>query len=206
MSIDFSLETLTRQHSIADFHCGDADEEKDIAEYLRDVALNDMAKGLAWTFVLLDHRKATTGKNVAGFLTLRAHSERINEHFFADFEDFDEENAIDDLEVPLIELMYLARDSEWEGQGIGDVLMAELLNQVAHAADHIGFIGMHLRSTRKGKRLYERYPFQIFEAHPRSDGYRYIISVRDIRNIAAVIRQLEAQENSEDGDGNSGEN
>jgi len=94
------------------------------------------------------------------------------------------------IEVPLVELMCLARDKRWKGLGIGPTLMIEALRIVAEVADRIGTIGVHLRSTPSGERLYRDYGFREFKAHPTFDPARYNLSIRDVRAIAERAREL----------------
>jgi ribosomal protein S18 acetylase RimI-like enzyme len=177
----YQLETLNSQHSIREFRC----EEDDINDYLHESALSDMEIGTALTFVIVDKEKPVTN-NVAGFFTLRAHSLNINyDHFLppdALEDDEDEDNAT--IEVPLAELMFLARDLKWKGKGIGPALITDAVREVAKAADSIGLIGIHLRSTKRGTRLYKEYYFELFKAHPLKDGVRYFLPLRGVREIA----------------------
>jgi GNAT superfamily N-acetyltransferase len=171
----YRLEVLNDQHSTGNFAC----EEDEINEYIRNEALADMARGLARTFVETDQEKPATF-SVAGFFTLRAHAANIR--------DEDSEYPDETIEVPLVELMWLARDLQWKGQGLGDTLMIDVLETVAKAASYIGFMGLHLRTTMRGRPLYEKYDFQLFRAHPHSDGARYILSIQDILAIVERVR------------------
>jgi hypothetical protein len=175
----YLFQVLTDGHAIGSFEC----EYEEFGDYLRDAALKDMEAGLARTFVEVD-QNAPAAHNVAGFFTLRAHAAKIDAAFI---DTFDGEG---DIEVPLIELMYLARDAAWRGVGMGDGLMIDVINVVAQASDLIGFVGLHLRSTPEGRRLYEDYDFVPFTAHPVYDGARYILPLADIRTIAASLREV----------------
>lgn len=182
----YRLEILNEGHDASRFQC----EEEDFCIYLNEYALTDISLGLARTFVEIDQTQPAT-RNIAGFFTLRAHSALIEDSFFEDAisEDEDKSDAIypSSIEVPFVELMFVARDLFWKGKGLGDTLMIDALKIVAETADRIGFIGLHLRSTPHGVRLYKRYQFSLFEEHPTFDGMRYILTVNDIRAIAASI-------------------
>ena len=181
--IRLRLEVLNPRHSIHDFVCGD----DELNDYLHDEALSDMQRDVARTFVEIDEDQPANN-NVAGFFTLRAHSLVIDESYFPDWLDGVEEDGTDitPIEAPIVELMWLARDSRWEGRGVGDVLMIDALKTVQKAADCIGLIGVHLRTTPSGRRLYESYDFQQFREHPSFDGMRYVLSIKTIRAIVAV--------------------
>ena len=68
---------------------------------------------------------------------------------------------------------------------MGDVLRIDALRVTAQAADYIGFMGLHLRSTGAGKPLYEAFGFQPFREHPRFDSSRYFLPIDVIRDIVA---------------------
>jgi hypothetical protein len=178
----FRLELLNGQHSIEQFRC----ENEEINTYLHEDALADMAKDVARTFVEIDGKEPATN-NVAGFFTLRADALNIREDYFEDWADGSEDIKAwpSPINVPLVELMLLARDLQWKGQGMGDTLMIDVVKTVAAAADCIALIGLHLRSTDKGVRLYTEYEFQPFKEHPTYDEYRYILPIGTIRVIAS---------------------
>ena len=180
----YRVEALNHQHDINNFSC----EDEELNEYIQEDALLDMKRGVARTFVEIDTEKPVTG-NVAGFFTLRAHTLRIEETYFEDWEADEDGVGYNSapIEVPLVELMWLARDLQWRGQGVGDILMIDALKMVATAADCIGLIGLHLRSTYQGVRLYRRYKFQQFNEHPYYDDLRYILPIRTLR---AILREV----------------
>ena len=164
----YRLEPLDQHHVVGEFAC----EEDDFGEYLRDEAIQDIEKGFALTFVEIDIT-CDVSNNIAGFFTLRAHADRIK----------DDEGG-EPIEVPLVELLWLARDLRWRGQRVGDILLLDALAMVAQVSRYVGFIGLHLRSTGNGKRLYERNHFLPFDQHIRYDGIRYILPIAFIREIA----------------------
>ena len=184
----FRLETLNIQHSVQNFRC----EEDEINEYLHEEALADMNRNVARTCVEIDQTMPITD-NVAGFFTLRAHSLRIDESYFDDATNdiIEDQVGILPIEVPLVELMWLARDLRWRGEGMGDTLMIDALKTVAQATDRIGMIGLHLRSTPYGVPLYERFDFQQFKEHPHFDRLRYILPTHVIRAITDRQVQVE---------------
>ena len=177
------LEVLNARHPVHSFSCGD----EELNAYLHEEAWADMQRGVARTFVEIDMDQPAI-RNIAGFFTLRAHSLIIDESYFPDWLDGVDEDVTDitPIEVPIVELMWLARDSRWQGRGVGDILMIDVLKTVQEAADCIGLIGIHLRTTPKGLRLYENYAFQKFREHPGFDGMRYVLSIKTIRTIVAA--------------------
>jgi hypothetical protein len=176
----YRLEALRSDHDSSAFDCGDAD----INEYLREHGLRDMELGLARTWILVESGEPATAV-VAGFVTLRAHALHISNDYFG-FEDDDGPP----LEVPLVELMYVARDLRWKGRDLGPVLVIQALRIVARVADLIGIIGVHLRSTTKAVPLYEAFDFSLFRAHPTYDPARYLLPIADVRAIVARTAEL----------------
>lgn len=180
----YRLEVLSSQHSIAHFTC----EDEEINEYIREDALADMARSVARTFVEIDTSKPADN-NVAGYFTLRAHALRIEETYFEDWEADEDGSGYNagPIEVPLVELMWLARDLQWIGQGVGDTLMIDALQMIATAADCVGIIGVHLRSTPRGVGLYKEFGFQPFREHPYYDSLRYILPINTLQAIVQKV-------------------
>ena len=73
----------------------------------------------------------------------------------------------------------------WKNREMGDLLMLDALQMVAQASGKIGIMGLHLRSTKHGRKLYESYDFGLFTAHPSYDGNRYLLHIEDIREFMA---------------------
>ena len=184
----YRLEALNARHAIANFTC----ETDELNDYIREEALFDMARNVARTFVEIDNEKPVTN-NVAGFFTLRADALRIDETYFDDWIAPDDGGAthFDPIQVPLIELMCLARDLQWERHGLGDILMIDTLKMVAAAASSVGLIGLHLRSTNRGVALYKAYEFQPFKEHPSYDSMRYILPINLLKAIVQIAVQGE---------------
>ncbi len=186
------LEELHDQHPIHLFAC----EDEEINEYLRVEALVDMKRSVARTFVVIDSEQPAIS-NIAGFFTLRADALRIKETYFEDWMDNigdADKTKLDEIDVPLVELMWLARDLRWKGVGIGDFLMFSALKVVKNAADCVGLIGLHLRTTERGRRLYARYMFQEFTEHPVYDKRRYILSIHTLRSIVERLEDRPSQD------------
>ena len=181
----YRLEVLNHRHAIANFTC----ETDELNAYLRDEALFDMTRSDARTFVEIDTEKPVTN-NIAGYFTLRADALRIDEAYFDNWQPADDGSAsyAAPIQVPLVELICLARDAQWIRQGVGDVLMLDALRMVALAADSIGLIGLHLRSTRRGVALYKEYEFQPFQEHPSYDDLRYILPIGLLRAIVQIAQ------------------
>ena len=178
------LEPLSAASPIARFEC----EDQEINDYIVSEALEDNLRGLARTFVELDIDKPVT-ENVAGFFTLRAHALTIECSHFEEFDESDDEDC--EIEVPLVELMWLARDIKWKGSGVGPTLMWDAIRLANEVSERIGFIGMHLRTNQMGERLYREFDFRTFRAHNSSDAARYVLPIEDIRMMAESTKGLQ---------------
>lgn len=176
------IEPLNVYHHIDNFRSGD----EEIDYFLRAYARNDMMDGLSRTFVAVDEDRPISD-GIVGFFTLRAHALKIKCDFFESMLDEPDECTV---EVPLIELMYLARDLRWKGRAVGPLLLVEALVRVDEVADRVGILGVHLRTTMEGARLYQAFDFPLFTAYPLFDPARYLVPIKTVRNIVTRTREL----------------
>jgi len=84
----------------------------------------------------------------------------------------------------------VGRDIRWKGHDIGPTLLIEAIRLVSEVADRIGILGVHLRSTPGGERLYKDFEFKQFSSYPFRDTARFILSTKDVRAIAARVQEL----------------
>ena len=156
----------------------------DVRDYLKDDALLEMQMRVARTFVAVDPRADKAG-TVAGYFTLRAHSLSISDTYFEDF--YSEPiTAPTFMEVPLAELMWPGRDSEYRGADVGKALVFDALRRTVEVADRLGLIGLHLRSVPSAMKFYEKAGFVQFSVYS-NDKMRYFVSVADMQAILAII-------------------
>jgi ribosomal protein S18 acetylase RimI-like enzyme len=150
------LETLTAQHDISQFRCGNSA----LDNYLRREALKEQQNHFARVFVAVD--PDADGKRAIGYLSLSATGYYIPGSA--------NRSHSDTFLYPVF-LAFLARDSAWRGKGLGDFLLVEALKQAAAAAEHIGLPDILLRTTKEGTSLYERFGFVWID---RDDDYLYL--------------------------------
>lgn len=163
----FRFERITEHHNVVSFSCHNTFLEI----FLRDHALTETDLDQSLTFLLLDDGRPSS---VAGYFTLRADAFYLSPGTVS-------RNRL----IPVVELMYLARDINYRGQGIGDYLLIEAFRKVVAAASLIGIGGLQLAFTAEGKRLYDRYGFT---AHPYGETMLFI----PINVIRQVIAEADA--------------
>ena len=152
------FEVITAQHDVSRFNSHDA-----YLDYvLREKALDYTVRDLARTYVLLEHDE------VIGYLTLQADS-----------------IAGEQISMPLVHVLFLARNYSHRGRGLGDVLLLEALRQTVIASEVIGVAGIYLAYTAEGKRLYDKYGFG---EHPYP--YHLLLPINVIRTILQDIDTL----------------
>ncbi len=120
MSVRFTIEPLTKAHKRADFTCGN----DRIDNYFREAVSQDVKRQYATCFVAREI--ATT--RVAGFYTLSSSNVPLNEV---------PEPLAKKLPryptVPAVLIGWLARHSDYAGQGLGEALLFDAIRTVATA-------------------------------------------------------------------------
>jgi ribosomal protein S18 acetylase RimI-like enzyme len=161
--ISFRVERITASHDVTSFSCHNTFLEM----FLRNQALVETNRDQSLTFLLLDNGLPSS---IVGYFTLRADSFYLSPGSISG-------NRV----IPVVELMYLARDISRRGQGIGDYLLIEAFRNITAAASLVGIGGLQLAFTAEGKRLYDRYGFT---AHPYGDTMLFI-SINVVRQVVA---------------------
>lgn len=154
----FRLATLERQHRRKKFDCG----ESAVNEWLRSHALQNQSKHLSTTRVLLHSDEA-----IAGFYTLATGQ--------VDFGDLPVElvRRLPRRALPVAVLAWLGVDHRFQGQGLGDRLIAQALRDCHGAGQTFAFIAVILDClNEKAKAFYQRWDFQELPGHP----YRLFLS------------------------------
>jgi ribosomal protein S18 acetylase RimI-like enzyme len=120
VSIRFAIEPLAKAHKRSDFTCGNAR----IDLYFRETVSQDVKRKYATCFVARD----MTTNRVAGFYTLSSSNVPLNEV---------PEPLAKKLPryptVPAVLIGWLARHSEYAGQGLGEALLFDAIKTVATA-------------------------------------------------------------------------
>lgn len=152
------LATLERTHRRKSFSCG----ETVVNEWLRSRALQHQEKHLSTTKVLHNGER-----EIAGFYTLATAQ--------VDFGDLPAELArgLPRRALPVAIVAWLGVDQRFQGQGLGDRLLAQALRDCHAAGQTFAFIAVVLDCLHeRAKSFYERWDFQELPGHP----YRLFLS------------------------------
>ena len=148
-----ATEPLGPRHDRETFHCG----EPSLDAYIRRQATQDIRRRVAQTFVA-DGEKSG---EITGYYTLSAAS-------------FEKEDMPSELSkrlphypVPAAVLGRLAVAKQYQGSGLGEVLLIDAARRVVHASDTIGVYAIIVDTLNDSARsFYERYGFQAFTSKP----------------------------------------
>lgn len=154
----FQLATLDRRHRRKGFECGEAP----VTEWFRSRALQNQSKHLSATKVLLDR-----DDTIAGFYTLATGQVDVGELPSTLV------RRLPRRALPVAVLAWLGVDHRYQGQGLGDRLLAQALRDCHAAGQTFAFIAVILDCLNdRAKAFYQRWDFQELPGHP----YRLFLS------------------------------
>ena len=154
----YRLESLRREHPRRGFRCG----EESVDGWIRSKALQNQRKHLSVTRVLVEPEGA-----VAGFYTLAMGQ--------VDFGDLPAEviRKLPRRALPVSVLAWLGVDRNHQGQGLGQLLLAQALRDCHEAGQTFAFVAVILDCLGDGaKRFYQRWDFEELPGSP----YRLYVS------------------------------
>lgn len=147
-----SIELLDKTHNRTSFDCGN----KYLNRYLQQTARQHNQKGISRTFVLTDTTREKN-KIIIGFFSLslcEVRSEKLPPSLAKKYP----------LNVPGVKLARLAVDINWQGKGIGKILIIEAMNRAVIISDNAGVVGLFVDAKdEKAKSYYTRYGFVSLE-------------------------------------------
>jgi GNAT superfamily N-acetyltransferase len=151
----YVLEPLGKQHQREGFNCGNAV----LNEFLCHYARQQSDAGANKTYVI---RSAPLPEQVCGFYSLSAGAVGFSE-------------APDSLKkklsrypIPVARLGRLAVDQQWQGQGLGGLLLLDALRRTARIASELGIVAIIVDAKdERAVRFYEQYGFMRFSAASR---------------------------------------
>jgi len=158
----FRWERLQRDHPRRQFECG----QPEVDDWLRSKAWQHQKKHLSVTKVLLDE-----GNRIAGYYTLATGQ--------IDFSDLPDELAkrLPRRWLPVAVLAWLGVSAERQGQGIGQLLLAQALRDCYEAGDTFAFVAVILDClTAAAKTFYQKWDFEELPGYP----YRLFVSYRQL--------------------------
>ncbi|MEX0710995.1 MAG: GNAT family N-acetyltransferase [Pirellulales bacterium] len=148
----FRLEPLRRGHRRREFHCGEAI----VDDWLATKALQQQDKHLSVTKVLLDEADC-----IAGYYTLAMAQ--------VDFSDLPAEviKHLPRRQLPAAVLAWLGVSMDRQGQGLGELLMAQALRDCCEAGKTFAFVAVILDCMNDAtKAFYRRWDFEELPGHP----------------------------------------
>jgi GNAT superfamily N-acetyltransferase len=154
----YRLETLRKQHPRRRFHCG----EDPVDDWLATKALQHQEKHLSVTKVLLEEAGA-----IAGYYTLATGQ--------VDFGDLPPEftRQLPRRALPVALLAWLGVSQDCQGQGLGQLLLAQSLRDCWEAGQVFAFVAVILDCLNDAaKAFYQHWDFQELPGHP----YRLFLS------------------------------
>ncbi len=140
------FENLSRAHNRAGFDCG----EDQLNTFLRNIAHQNLKKGLSRTFVLTDNQKPT---EILGFYTLslfEIHATELPEGFAKKYRG----------KIPAAKIARLGVAKGIQNQGIGRSLMIDAIIKAVKISRNAGIIGLFVDAKNSVvKEFYMKYGF-----------------------------------------------
>ena len=145
---------LSRDHDRSGFDCGD----NDLNAFLKATARQHDQKGVSRTFVLLDQKSST---EIMGFFTLTLCEVNFRQLPAVYAKKYPRHG------LPAVRLARLAVARKHQGQGFGELLLAEAIHRTVVVADQAGVIGLFVDAKNKSAcAFYERYGFILLPKRP----------------------------------------
>jgi GNAT superfamily N-acetyltransferase len=166
--LGYRLEALRREHPRKNFLSGQAQ----VDDWLRAKALQNQAKHLSATKVLLDDSEA-----IAGYYTLAPTQ--------IDFSDLPQEIArrLPHRLLPAAVLAWLGVDSDHQGRGLGRMLLAQSLRDCWEGGKIFPFVAVILDCIdHQAQTFYKKYGFAELPGRP----YRFYLSAQ---RLDAMMRK-----------------
>jgi GNAT superfamily N-acetyltransferase len=165
--ISLLIEPLTRDHDRKSFDCGD----ETVTRFLREKAMQDQELELSRSMVLVD---SSGSKRIIGFHTL------LMTHVMQ--AEIPNDRPKIKRGIPVILLGQLGVDVEYQGRGLGEILLMDVQARVDEISRKIGIRALMLDArSEELAAWYERYDFVRF---PRS--MRMFKSIEAIRELKLV--------------------
>lgn len=144
-----SVELLSALHQRKDFDCG----VDPLNNFIRDYALQNQKKHINRTFVAVSSEKtASARKFILGYYTLV--SGHVSSHALP------HEYSHPRYPVAIARIARLAVATEYQGQGIGKLLLHDALQKILRAAETIGIYAVVVNAKDKtAKKFYQQYGF-----------------------------------------------
>ena len=154
LSASAEIEPLGPSHDRAAFSCGNAD----LDEYLKRYAKQDVRRNIARVFVLVGNKPS----DIAGFYTVSSAGILMKE-----LPDELARKLPNYPQLPGALIGRLAVSTEYQGQGIGGVLLFDALKRIIQVGGDIASYAVVVDAKdESAASFYERYGFRKFPARP----------------------------------------
>ena len=152
----FTVEELDpKQHDRAGFDCG----VEPLNRYLKTLAVQNRAKGIATSFVLVDSDQPAS---ILGYYSLSAASldfERLAEH---------DRKGLPAYPVPAVRIGRLATSMSGRGQRLGELLLQNAIKRILQARSMLGVHAVVVEAKDASvEAFYRRYGFRLCDAGSR---------------------------------------
>ena len=149
------------------FDCGNADDEQDLAIYIKRYALTNDLLGVAKTFVAI-----ADDLQVLGYCTLSAS--------LIDFpESFLNQDKLPSYPIPVVLIGKLAVDKSCHGQGIGQALMRDAFLRILEIAKSIGIYAIRIDPSNQIKQGYYIQKFGFIPFDEKLSVFLPIATIRE---------------------------
>ena len=159
------IEPLTRAHDRKSFDCGD----DEVTRFLREKAMQDHERDLSRTMVLIDTDKSPA--QIIGYHTLVMM--QIKQ------EEIPHNRPRITRGIPVILLGQLGVDNEYQGQGLGEILLMDVQARIDEISRKVGIRALMLDA--RNERLAEWYGKHDFIRFP--DSLRMFKRIEEIRTL-----------------------
>ncbi len=161
----FFIEQLNKSHDKSLFDCG----EPSLDNYLQRYASQNVKNDSARVYVAVRPENA----RVCGYFTLSASCVEVT--------NFPQRESRGwPRDVPTIHLGRIAVDREFQGQGLGEVLMGAAIETSLEVAEKIGVASLELWALNEDLlRFYSRFSFYALQDDPK----HLVVSLRTLRQL-----------------------
>ena len=162
------IEPLTREHYRKAFDCGD----EEVTRFLREKALQDQERDLSRTMVLVDPKESATA--IIGYHTLVMTQVRQ--------EEIPNDRPRITRGIPVILLGQLGVDVNFQGRGLGDLLLMDVQARTDEISQKVGIRAVMLDARNERLAVwYEKHDFVRFPG-----GLRMFKSIQAIRQLKLI--------------------
>ncbi len=162
------IEPLTRGHNRRSFDCGD----EEVTRFLREKALQDQERDLSRTMVLID--SPDNPNRIVGYHTLVMSQVKQ--------EEIPNDKPKITRGIPVILLGQIGIDTNFQGNGFGDLLLTDAQARVDEISNKVGIRALMLDA--RNEKLAEWYESRDFVRF--ADSLRMFKSIQAIRHLKLI--------------------